>query len=182
MNVNKVTNGSANDNGVAGALAYHGVDDEAASALIDILRDVRVRGRAAGWSLGLTRAQQGALQVLSRHDGIDMKRLAQRLEVSQPSVTATVDSLVKAGLARRKRDRADARVVRIELTDTAKDVAATIKKIQMVEMSQLLSPLSTREKETLTRLLKKMSADGVEVAAPRGKTTARVHSKARKTR
>ncbi len=131
-------------------------DQELAALLLDILREMRVNSRGAGRALGLGRAQQGVLQVLIRNNGIDMKTLAERLEVRQPSATVAVDPLVERGLVERSPDSNDGRVTRVFLTRKAKGLAKRLRAAQLEAGSELLEALNKRDKETLVRLFKKI--------------------------
>jgi DNA-binding MarR family transcriptional regulator len=113
----------------------------------------------AGRALGLGRAQQGVLQVLIRNDGIDMKTLAERLEVSQPSATVAVDPLVEKGLVERVRDGNDGRVTRVFLTRRAKGLARRLRAAQLQAAAELLQALSAEEKEILSGLFRKILAN-----------------------
>lgn len=131
-------------------------DHESAALLLDILREMRVKSRIAGRALGLGRAQQGVLQVLIRNDGVDMKTLAERLEVSQPSATVAVDPLVKKGLVERSPDSNDGRVTRVFLTSKAKGLARRLRDAQLEAAGELLGTLNADDKIELAKLLKKI--------------------------
>lgn len=66
---------------------------------------------------GLHLGQEFYLAQLWREDGITSTDLAARAGVSAPAVTKVVGGLERGGLVRRERDPADARLVRIWLTD-----------------------------------------------------------------
>lgn len=134
-------------------------EDNAPALLLDTLRQTRIRSRMAGRALGLGRAQQGVLQVLIRNDGIDMKTLAERLEVSQPSATVAVDPLVEKGLVERVRDGNDGRVTRVFLTRQAKGLARRLRAAQLQAAAELLQALSAEEKEILSGLFRKILAN-----------------------
>lgn len=127
--------------------------------LLDTLRQMRIKSRMAGRAMDLGRAQQGVLQVLIRNDGIDMKTLAERLEVSQPSATVAVDPLVKKGLVERSPDSNDGRVTRVFLTPEAKGLARRLRSAQLRAAAELLEALNAEEKATLATLFKKILAN-----------------------
>ncbi len=66
---------------------------------------------------GLHLGQEYYLAQLWRQDGITSADLAARTGVSAPAVTKVVGGLERAGLVRRERDPADARLVRVWMTD-----------------------------------------------------------------
>jgi DNA-binding MarR family transcriptional regulator len=61
--------------------------------------------------------QQYRILKLAGAGGERSARLAERLAVAKPTLTASADSLVAAGLARRAAEPGDRRVVRLHLTD-----------------------------------------------------------------
>ena len=57
-----------------------------------------------------------AIEALGRRPPLKMRKLAEIMEISTPSVTAVVDKLEKKGFARRRTTPTDRRVFLIELT------------------------------------------------------------------
>jgi len=76
------------------------------------------------------------------------------------SVTDVVDSLEKKGLARRQRDDADRRIVRIELTEAGRDASHTITTSIMDIYRTFLGALTVEEQETLLDLYRKIARVG----------------------
>jgi len=83
------------------------------SAVLAIMRMARALERVDS---GLS-AQQYRILKLAGAGGERSARLAERLAVAKPTLTAIADSLVAAGLARREAEPGDRRVVRLHLTD-----------------------------------------------------------------
>lgn len=87
---------------------------------------IRLLGRykaiiAAGLErYGLHLGQEFYLAQLWREDGVTSADLAARTGVSAPAVTKVVNGLERAGLVHRERDSADARLVRVRLTDAGR--------------------------------------------------------------
>jgi DNA-binding MarR family transcriptional regulator len=69
---------------------------------------------------GLHLGQEFYLAQLWREDGVTSADLAARTGVSAPAVTKVVSGLERAGLVHRERDAADARLVRIRLTEAGR--------------------------------------------------------------
>jgi DNA-binding MarR family transcriptional regulator len=69
---------------------------------------------------GLHLGQEFYLAQLWKEDGVTSADLAARTGVSAPAVTKVVGGLERAGLVRRERDPADARLVRVWLTDAGR--------------------------------------------------------------
>jgi DNA-binding MarR family transcriptional regulator len=86
--------------------------DDAAGALLTILRIARVLERI---DAGVSPQQYRMLRLIGS-GGERSARLAEKLAVARPTLTATADSLVAAGLAYREAEPGDRRVVRLRLT------------------------------------------------------------------
>lgn len=68
--------------------------------------------------------QQYRILKLAGAGGERSARLAERLAVAKPTLTAIADSLVAAGLARRETEPGDRRVVRLHLTEAGSAAVA----------------------------------------------------------
>jgi DNA-binding MarR family transcriptional regulator len=95
-------------------------DSQAVEALLTILRISRVLERI---DAGVSPQQYRMLKLIGE-GGERSARLADRLAVARPTLTATADSLVAAGLAYREAEPGDRRVVRLRLTEAGQAVAA----------------------------------------------------------
>jgi DNA-binding MarR family transcriptional regulator len=87
-------------------------EDRGARAVLIVLRLFRALERL---DTGLT-PQQYRIMKLAGAGGERSARLAERLAVAKPTLTATADGLVAAGLAQREAEPGDRRVVRLRLT------------------------------------------------------------------
>jgi len=87
--------------------------DAPLSPVLAIMRVARALERV---DAGLS-PQQYRILKLAGSGGERSARLAERLAVAKPTLTAIADSLVAAGLARREAEPGDRRVVRLHLTD-----------------------------------------------------------------
>jgi DNA-binding MarR family transcriptional regulator len=88
-----------------------GQEDPAVSAVLTVLRISRVLERI---NAGVSPQQYRMLKMIG--SGERSARLAEKLAVARPTLTATADSLVSAGLAVREAEPGDRRVVRLCLT------------------------------------------------------------------
>jgi DNA-binding MarR family transcriptional regulator len=84
----------------------------AQAAVLTVMRLFRALERI---DTGLT-AQQYRILKLAGAGGERSARLAERLAVAKPTLTATADALVAAGYAQREAEAGDRRVVRLSLT------------------------------------------------------------------
>ena len=83
---------------------------------------------------------------LGRHTGID-----------RSDVVAAVNELVERGLARREHDHADRRRNVITLTMRGADTLDRLDAVLDDVQNTVLAPLTSRERETLVRLLAKLT-------------------------
>jgi len=90
--------------------------DETISALLAVLRITRVLERI---DAGISPQQYRMLKLIGL-GGERSARLAEKLAVAKPTLTATADSLVAAGLACREAEPGDRRVVRLHLTQAGR--------------------------------------------------------------
>jgi DNA-binding MarR family transcriptional regulator len=88
-------------------------EDVTISALLTVLRISRVLERI---NAGISPQQYRILKLIGQ-GGERSARLAEKLAVARPTLTATADSLVAAGLACREAEPGDRRVVRLHLTE-----------------------------------------------------------------
>lgn len=97
-------------------------------------------------STALTVQEFRSLELLAAPDPRKTKDLAAYLGLAVNSVTDAVDGLENKGLARRRRDPADRRVVRVELTDAGRAAADTVARghleIYRAYLSALTPPIS----------------------------------------
>jgi DNA-binding MarR family transcriptional regulator len=89
---------------------------------------------------GLSMPQFILLRAL-RHGPLPAGQLAQRFGVSRPTITRTVDTLVKKGLVERRVDATDRRVAMISLTAQGKALHESTEQIAESYLSGLLEQL-----------------------------------------
>jgi DNA-binding MarR family transcriptional regulator len=94
--------------------------DDPLAAVLTLMRLSRALERVDS---GLS-PQQYRILKLAGAGGERSARLAERLAVAKPTLTAIADSLVAAGLARREAEPGDRRVVRLHLTDAGNAAVA----------------------------------------------------------
>lgn len=93
-------------------------DGASVSGLLTVLRISRVMERI---DAGVSPQQYRMLKLIGL-GGERSARLAEKLAVARPTLTATADSLVAAGLACREAELGDRRVVRLHLTEAGRAV------------------------------------------------------------
>jgi DNA-binding MarR family transcriptional regulator len=96
-----------------------------------------------------------ALRAISRHEVVTQVDLADRLLVDASAVSRLVDRLVKDGLLRR-REGADRRSVRLELTTAAALEISRLDRALAVTENEVRGALTAREFEAALRVLAKL--------------------------
>lgn len=90
--------------------------DTSLIALRRILRATELFGREITQTSGVTPVQFRALQIIAEGGHSTAKAIAQRMQVSQATVTALVDKLVREGLVLREKSEQDRRQTNIHIT------------------------------------------------------------------
>ena len=111
-------------------------------------------------SMALTVQEFRSLEFLASAEPRKTKELAKYLGLAVNSVTDVVDALEQKGLARRRRDDADRRVVRVELTEAGREAAETVARGHLDIYRTYLSALTAEEQETLLALYRKIARVG----------------------
>jgi MarR family transcriptional regulator for hemolysin len=106
--------------------------------------------------VGLTPLQCRLLDVLSRHEGISLARLAQMTDTDPMTVTRTLDSIRPATWFERLPDPDDGRVHRLYLRAAAVPILTRMWKIADQSRRQALSALSPLERKHLVDLLERV--------------------------
>jgi DNA-binding MarR family transcriptional regulator len=98
---------------------------------------------------------------------LNMSELSRNLGVSNPTMTALIDRLIKAKMVNRERDKIDRRTVKVSLSDSGR---ATLKKL-----------MSIRRKE-MEKILKHLDQGGMETFLNSIEVVAQLLTKARRAR
>ena len=101
----------------------------------------------------LTMLQLQTLIFLKQHNNAQMTEIAKHFNIELPSATSLVNKLCKTGLAERKADPKDRRLVRISLTEQGYSFFEEAMKERLEKMDIILSYLSEEEKKNLKRIV-----------------------------
>lgn len=148
-----------------------GIDELSARCFRAFHRTLRLHGRMLMRAMaahGVHHGQAMCLRLLSSKDDLTQRDLARALHVSPPTVTKMVGSMERAGLVRRRPDASDARLVRVELTDSGRAQEREMYAAAGEFVDRSFGALSIPERRDLARLLEKLGdkfaalSDGVE--------------------
>jgi DNA-binding MarR family transcriptional regulator len=110
--------------------------------------------------LGVNRTDARCLDILDQHGSMSAGDLAEASRLTSGAITAVIDRLERAGLARRVRDPSDRRRVLVETTEKAFALATEL----MVEpMTALYRPMAERYSEADLRLFIDFTRSGREL-------------------
>jgi DNA-binding MarR family transcriptional regulator len=127
----------------AGSQAGAGLDQQGLARVAELLRAAMrvVRGgQVAEWTdLDLTMAQVKVLFLLHHEGPLRTGHIAARLDVKLPTVTSTVDGLVKRGLVQREDDPHDRRIVIVRLTPEG---GALMERLQQGRQARIVALLA----------------------------------------
>jgi DNA-binding MarR family transcriptional regulator len=102
---------------------------------------------------GLTHAGWQVLLALWKDDNLTQREVADRVYVTQATVTGVVDTLEREGFVTRTRDETDRRVVRVALTkDGRRRLERTFKTVA-AEMAPVFEDMTPREEQVVRRFL-----------------------------
>ncbi|WP_349676722.1 MULTISPECIES: MarR family transcriptional regulator [unclassified Thalassolituus] len=96
--------------------------EEVLVALRRIIRATDLHSRQLSKISGLTAPQLLILQLLRQQEELTVGEVAQKVSLSQATVTTIIDRLEKRGLVRRERGSSDKRKVFVYLTPAANDI------------------------------------------------------------
>lgn len=114
------------------------------------------RARSGGhlMRIGLHPGQELVLKVLADTDGRTMSQLAQALGVQPPTVTKMVTRLSAQGYVKRKSADTDGRLAQVYLTDSGRELVASVDKAWKRLEREAMSGLDDKDRKKLRKLLR----------------------------
>lgn len=133
------------------------VQSEVFRALGNVVRTVRARLDRALQRSGLRLGQYQVLRHLWDEDGLTPREIADRLDVEMPTVTRTVQRMVRDGLVERQAHPDDARSVRIYLTKRGLDLRPQLAEIIAEQTERAMRGFTPDERATFVQMLERIS-------------------------
>ena len=112
---------------------------------------------------GISPAQMFCLREVAHNPGISQRDLADRLNVSRPTLTVMLHKMQKAGLVERRADATDQRYTRIHLAADGVKVHDDMHAVIAEVVAEVVGPLTEPDRAELARLLGALS-DNMRVA------------------
>ncbi len=125
-------------------------------ALLSDMRDGFMRPLEQKRRCQLGHVQHFAVSVLCRKGSLSMSALAQEMQISKQQLTPLVYKLINQGLLTKKKDPADRRVVRIEITEQGRNMFRELFAEIKQDFVARLKILPDEEIDELGRALKRI--------------------------
>ena len=106
--------------------------------------------------VGMNRTDMRCLDLIDQAGGMTAGELARAAGLTSGAVTAVIDRLEKAGMARRVADPADRRRVRLEVTPKLWESTGPLMMPFIAESQAILDDYSTEELERFTAFLRRV--------------------------
>jgi DNA-binding MarR family transcriptional regulator len=132
--------------------------DTSLIALRRILRATELFGRELARSVGLTAPQFRALQIVAAKEHCTATEIAQRMRITQATVTALVDKLVRQGMVVRERSQTDRRQTNIVTTDRGRQAIANAPDPLQQRFVRKFSTMEDWEQAALIAALERVAA------------------------
>ncbi|MFD6677962.1 MULTISPECIES: MarR family winged helix-turn-helix transcriptional regulator [Micromonospora] len=120
--------------------------DATAAALLGIWESAR-----EGTANRVSGAQLRAVMVVEQVDGINLRRLATRLDMLLSSASRLCDRLVAAGMLEREPGRFDRREISLHLTPEARRLLAELRANRRAQLDAVLTGMSREGRDALLR-------------------------------
>jgi MarR family transcriptional regulator, organic hydroperoxide resistance regulator len=131
-------------------------DPLATEAFRQFMRAMHLHRQAMARSFsenGRNMAQAGCLRLLSAHDGISQRDLAEELHLSRPTVTTMLQAVEKDGIIVRRPDELDQRLTRVYLTDEGRRLAGRLRSVVSGYVNATFGSLPEEDRRELARIL-----------------------------
>lgn len=102
--------------------------------------------------LNLSMIQLQTLIFIKQNPATPMKSIAEYLRVELPSATSIIEKLVKLTYVKRQTNKDDRRLVLLHLTPKGEDLLTDAMKERSKNMEKILSYLSEKDREELSRI------------------------------
>lgn len=141
------------------------MEEEIISTIFKLDNMLRRMGNRIAGVLGATQQQWAVLDILnnSGSTGIPLSELGKNLDVTKGNITGLIDRMERDGLAKRKDDPKDRRVIRAVVTAKGKKVLRDIQPVKNQWGERLFNGFNVKDKKELNNLLKRLMAQVTEL-------------------
>jgi DNA-binding MarR family transcriptional regulator len=141
------------------------MEEEIISTVFKLDNMLRRMGNRIAGVLGATQQQWAVLDILNNAgvNGIPLSELGKDLDVTKGNITGLIDRMERDGLAKRKDDPRDRRVIRAVVTAKGKKVLRDIQPVKDQWGGRLFDGFSAKDKKDLSVLLNRLMAQVTEL-------------------
>lgn len=139
--------------------------DRILEAIVYLYTESRRATKEVARHLGLTGPQVTAVKMLEAFGDLSLSALSEHMSAHNSTITGLVDRMERGGLVERVRSTEDRRVVIIRLTDEGRRIARSVPVTSMQVFARALSSLDDDERDSLRRILRKLSDEVREEVA-----------------
>ena len=122
--------------------------------LLAFRRKINDSTKKAHFGEELTFSQMETLMFIGPDGLKTMESIAAYLKIAPPSATSVIEKMEKKGLVVRKKDKADRRIVHIELSARAKKQIVTMWKQKEKILDSIVSKLTKTDKNHFIRIMR----------------------------
>lgn len=118
-----------------------------------VMHKVMNEARGMYQEFDMNKSQASILFTLHQKDSMSQKELASRLNVSAPSITASIQKMERAGYLTRRPDEKDQRVMRLTLTEKGKSCIHGVRAVAEQMQERMFRDMSQEEIILFRRML-----------------------------
>ena len=127
------------------------------AALVGLTKALIFRDRPPAALADLPLSQLRCVRMIGENEGAKMQDLAHQLYVTLPALSQIVDRLVRRDMVERRADEADRRIVRLHLTESAREMFRQGREERLERIRVMASYLTREETESGMLLLERMA-------------------------
>jgi DNA-binding MarR family transcriptional regulator len=127
------------------------------AALVGLTKALIFRDRPPAALADLPLSQLRCVRMIGENEGAKMQDLAHQLYVTLPALSQIVDRLVRRNMVERRPDEADRRIVRLHLTESAREMFRLGREERLERIRVMARNLTREETESGVLLLERMA-------------------------
>jgi MarR family transcriptional regulator, organic hydroperoxide resistance regulator len=155
-----------------------GVDPASQGAVQALMRAMKLQRQLMQMLLAEKGSQETrpgqamCLRVLATNDGISQRDLAERLQLSRPTVTTMLQRLESGGVIERRVDPHDQRLTRVHLTPAGRELADNLRVVFAEHIRRTFGLMPEEDRRELERLLRALSENASRALLEGGPSSA----------
>ncbi len=130
-----------------------------------LIRNLECCDRTLVACCGITASQSYSLLALDEMGPVTMNELATEMRLHGTTMTRMVDALVEKGLAERRQDPEDRRIVRVDLTPAGRESLERMQDSKREFLASAFAELSDSEREAILKALGRLATKAEEMGA-----------------